>query len=278
MELQITTLIEDTGDEQGQYLCEHGLSMYIEFDGKNILFDTGQTGDAVKNAEKIGKSLQGVDTMIISHGHYDHSGGVKKFIGKMEQNIDMFIGKEFFRQKYKQNENGEYYYRGNDFTEEELKDYNIKLNKIEEDVTYISDKIIILKNFKKYNDYEIIPSKFVVKENGEYVQDQFPEELALGLITLKGLVIITGCSHAGIINIIKTGSERIHIPIYEVIGGTHLIGANDERIDQTIIEMKNMGIKKIAVSHCTGDEAVNRIEEEFKSGFVHNNTGNVIRI
>ena len=77
-ELRITTLIENMPDEEGKLIAEHGLSLYIEFDGKRILFDTGQTGDFVKNAKYLGINLDSLDDIIISHGHYDHSGGVPK--------------------------------------------------------------------------------------------------------------------------------------------------------------------------------------------------------
>lgn len=80
MELKITTLIENMPDSKGELICEHGLSLQIEFRGKRILFDTGQTGDFLKNAEKLKKSMQDLDMIIISHGHYDHSGGVPKLV------------------------------------------------------------------------------------------------------------------------------------------------------------------------------------------------------
>ena len=78
MELRITTLIEDEQDQEKQLLFEHGFSLYIEFEGKNILFDTGQTGAFVKNAVRLQKNLKDLNYVIVSHGHYDHGGGIRQ--------------------------------------------------------------------------------------------------------------------------------------------------------------------------------------------------------
>lgn len=102
------------------------------------------------------------------------------------------------------------------------------------------------------------------------------DEIALGLITHKGLVVIAGCSHVGIINILSNIQEKVRIPIYAVIGGTHLVEADNERIDRTVAAFHEMNIEYIAVSHCTGENAIEKIKKEFNNKFILNNTGNEI--
>ena len=97
MELKITTLIENNPDEQGQLLFEHGLSLYIETAGKNILFDTGESGNFIQNAKSLNKNLNTLDYCVISHGHYDHSGGVEKFLKYVDQVPQFVVGEEFFK-------------------------------------------------------------------------------------------------------------------------------------------------------------------------------------
>lgn len=276
MELKITTLIENMPGADDRLKFEHGLSLYIEFDGRKILFDTGQTGDYIENAELLGINLKEIDTFIVSHGHYDHSGGVMKTIDLLRPDTKMYVGSEFFEKKYKILEDKSSKYNGNAFTENDISDKSVKLIKLNEDVTVISGNIIIFKNFKRKNDFEKINSKFVIKKDGEIISDDFFDEIALGLITHKGLVVIVGCSHVGIINILSNIQERMSIPIYAVIGGTHLVEADNERIDRTVAAFHEMNIEYIAVSHCTGENAIEKIKKEFNNKFILNNTGNEI--
>lgn len=164
MELKITTLIENMPGEDARLKFEHGLSLYIEFDGRKILFDTGQTGDYIENAELLGIDLKEIDTFIVSHGHYDHSGGVMKTIDLLRPGTKMYVGWEFFEPKYKILEDKSGKYNGNAFTENDISDKSVNVIKVNEDVTVISGNIIIFKNFKRKNDFENINSKFVIKK------------------------------------------------------------------------------------------------------------------
>ena len=304
MELQITTLIENMPDDEELLAYEHGLSMYIEFAGKKILFDTGQTGEFVSNAHKLGKSLAEVDYFIISHGHYDHSGGVVRLMetrkdemcqdtrggGMSLQVIPMYVGQEFFHKKYKHLSDGSYRFNGNSFTEEDLPKEKVALHKVAADVTYLEENIMLFKNFRKVTDFEKPNPKFVVERSdtaassqepedekcvSSFEQDDFRDELALVLQTSKGLVVVVGCSHVGIVNILKTIIERTGEHIYSVIGGTHLVEADEERLTKTIEALRHMGLSQIAVSHCTGEAGMECVERAFGSNFVKNNTGHV---
>ena len=278
MELKITTLIENNLDNLGQLLYEHGLSLYIEVDGKNILFDTGESGNFIKNAKSLNKNLDKLDYCIISHGHYDHSGGFEKLISEVDKFPPLIVGEEFFMLKYKTVDAPGYKFNGNSFDEEFIAKKQISLRKVKEDMIYLTDHIIVFHHFSRYTDYEKRNSRFYIKENAEYIPDNFDDEISLGIITEKGLVVIVGCSHVGIVNILKTISERVDIPIYAVIGGTHLIEADEIRMQKTMHAFKEMKIQLIAVSHCTGEEGIRLISQELKEQFLYNNTGKVIEI
>ena len=289
MELQITTLIENTQDDAGKLAYEHGLSLYIEFLGKKILFDTGQSGIFLENARALEKEITGIDYFLVSHGHYDHSGGVMKTVELLDDRTKMFVGKGFFAPKYKKLEDGTYKYNGNLFAEaeltEKLNEKCIVSSQLDEDVTYIDDKIVIFKNFKSNTGYEKHNPDFMIRQEpfcsegicymGGYCMDEFQEEIALGLITSKGLVLIAGCSHVGIINILEHVKAHLEIPVYCVIGGTHLVAADQERLEQTAEALENLGVRQIAVSHCTGEAGIKILQERFGENFIKNNTGNV---
>jgi len=277
MNFKITTLIEDNPSINQRLYNEHGLSLYIEIDEVKILFDTGKSGDFIKNAEKLNIDLSNLKYVILSHGHYDHSGGFKKLVNKVETSYKLIIGKEFFDNKYKFTEEGTYKYIGNSFDEEFVNENNIKIKYIE-DIFYINEDIMIFSNFKRNNDFELINKKFQIKQGENYVLDNFSDEIVLGVKLDKGLMIILGCCHVGIVNILETIIERTGMPIYGIIGGTHLIEADDQRLNSTINFIKEKDIQILGMSHCTGDKAVEQIKQKFGKRFLYNNTGSVIKI
>lgn len=277
VEMKITTLIENRENKDSQLKFEHGLSLYIEVCDEKILFDTGQTGDFVDNAAFLGKDLDKLDYCIISHGHYDHSGGLKRFLATTKKAPKLLVGEEFFRKKYKL-VGEDYKEDGNLFSEEDLLNLQVDIQKITEDITYLSDELMVFKNFLSKVSYEEKNNYFFLKGGENYFIDEFVDEIALGIKTSKGLVVIVGCSHVGVVNILQTIQERTKLPIYAVIGGTHLIRANEERIRKTIQAFQDMDIQLVAVSHCTGDVAVEMIQEKMPQQFVYNNTGNIIEI
>lgn len=278
MELQITTLIENNPDDGGHLQFEHGLSLYIEADGRKILFDTGQSGDFAENARVLDKNLNELDFCFISHGHYDHSGGYERLVSVTDKPPLLIVGEEFFKPKYKKSDASCFQFNGNSFDESFISNNKIALIKVKEDMLYLTEHIIVFHHFIKHTDYEKRNSRFFIKENTEYIPDNFNDEISLGIVTKKGLVVIAGCSHIGIVNILRTISERVDIPIYAVIGGTHLIEADEARIQETIDAFKKMELQLIAVSHCTGEEGIRLISQGLKEKFLYNNTGKVIHI
>ena len=275
MELKITTLIENMPDEAGVLKYEHGLSLYIEFQGKKLLFDTGQTGEFVSNAQRLEKPLQDVDAVIISHGHYDHSGGVEQLSQILKKSTPLYVGEEFFAKKYKLTEEGTYRYNGNPFTKAELDTWKLCPHPVTQDTTKLWENMVLFKNFQRVTEFEALNPKFFVETKQGMVPDAFPDEVALGLRTTRGWVLVVGCSHIGIGNILKSVSARTKEPIYAVLGGTHLIEADEERLKATMQIFRECGVSCVAVSHCTGEQGIVCAKEAFGDRFVRNNTGNV---
>lgn len=270
------TLIENNPDDNNILLSEHGLSIYVEVNGVKILFDTGKSGDFINNAEKLNVDLSNIDYLLLSHGHYDHSGGFKKLVDRIGDPFKLVVGNGFFNEKYKLMGNNTYRYNGNPFNKDFIKQNNISVTCINEHIFYINENIMIFSNFKRSNDFEIQNKFFRIKKNEDYILDDFSDEIVLAVKKNEGLIVILGCSHVGVVNILETIMKRTGLPIYGIIGGSHLVEADEERVSKTIEFFKENNIKIIAMSHCTGESTIEKLKTEFEEKFVYNNTGNVI--
>lgn len=265
---------------QEELEAEHGLSMWLECGGLHILFDTGQTGAFVENAKRMGVDLSVMDYLVLSHNHYDHGGGVRKLLEtvRLKKDAKIFVGQEFFSRKYKIISDEEKKFIGNAFTEEQLTSFGYPIEKLHSKVTYLTEEIMLFHGFSQQNDFELLNPKFVLSEQGEWNVDPFLDETAIVIKTEKGLVVLAGCSHVGIINLLSNIRQERKEPIYMVIGGTHLVNAKEERIVKTANALKELGILKVAVSHCTGDEGAEYLRNAFGEDYMENHTGNVIEI
>lgn len=275
MSVKITTLIENNADFNSYLYSEHGLSLYIEADGINIIFDTGQSDMFIENAKKLNINLKQSNYVILSHGHYDHSGGFTSLVKEIGNSFKLIISDEFFNRKFSCKDNS-YKFNGNTFDKTFINDNNIEVDYINEDTHYISENIIVFSNFKKETKFEKLNNRFFIEQEGKFIKDTFLDEIAVAIKQKDGLLVILGCSHIGVVNILQTIMQRMNMPIYGIIGGTHLIEADEQRLMETINYFKEIDIKFIGVSHCTGGKAIESLKNEFETKYFYNNTGNVI--
>lgn len=277
MNLKISTLIENQPSNTKDLYYEHGLSLLIQIDNTNILFDTGQSGNFIKNAKKLSINLNTLDYVILSHGHYDHTGGFKTLINNITPNFKLLIHKKLLIPKYKAVNNFEIDFKGNNFDKKYLEQTSIQIEYVNNDIFTLSKNLYIMSNFIKNNTFESIPSNYKIKTENGYQPDDFSDEICMVVKLEQGLLVIVGCSHIGIINILETIKERLNLPIYGVIGGTHLVNSNTSRLEKTIDYIKKENIKILRMSHCTGDTAVKQLKAVFPNNFEYNNTGNIMQ-
>lgn len=287
--MKITTIIENSLKDNKELKNEHGLSFFIETSACNILFDTGKSGDFVDNAKDLGIDLNKVDYLVLSHAHYDHCGGVKRFLDTFNIQPEFYVSENFFknRDKYHYSDGSQkvdfasngpgYKYIGIDFDEEFIRNKKLNINYVDSDMVKLSDKVYIFTNFERTYDFETLNPNMQIKKGDKYIVDTFEDEVTIAIDTEKGLLILLGCSHPGILNIVDTISKRAGKKIYGVMGGTHLVEADEERINKTIKRLKEMNIEIIGVSHCTGEKAV-KIFKEKCDNFFENCTGTVLEI
>ncbi|AWI05423.1 MBL fold metallo-hydrolase [Clostridium drakei] len=286
--MRITTLIENTQDENKNLKYEHGLSMFIEMNDCNILFDTGKSGDFIENAEKLNVDIKNTDVLILSHAHYDHCGGVKRLLETYDIKPKLIISEHFFEKSNKYHysdgklksdfSNGVgYKYIGINFDEQYIKNKSLPVNLVKDDLLKINDKAFVFSNFNRYYSFEKINENMKIRIDDKYEIDNFEDEIALCLKTEKGLIVILGCAHPGFLNMINTISERTGEKVIGIIGGTHLIEADNERIEKSIKYLNSLNISILGLSHCTGEKAVKMLNEECKGSFI-NRTGTILNL
>jgi len=269
MEINITTLTENTANFG--FLAEWGLSIFVQVDGANILFDTGLGISAVRNAHVLGVDLSSVDRIVLSHGHSDHTGGLREILRETGK-VEVIAHPDVWKPKYAGSVDANRFI-GIPFQREELESLGASFN-LTRDAVWISDKIVTTGEIPMVTDYEEIDPILWVREDDHIAADPLADDLALAIKTEEGLVVILGCGHRGVINTLiharnLTGEERINT----VIGGIHLFYASEERLVRTAADLKEMGIGRLGVSHCTGFHASAWLAQEFGEVFFLNNAG-----
>lgn len=274
--MKITTIVEDTVYSP-QLLAEHGVSMLIEVDGQRILFDTGQSGDVLlKNANRMEIDLKTIDKLVLSHGHYDHTGGIRA-LSALVDSVDTYVHPELFQNKWAKTKSSERYI-GIPVSKQAMSGWGFKVHLSKEPVQ-ISKSVMTTGEIPRITDFEDLDSRLCLRKGDSFVQDSLNDDLSLVVGSEKGLILVLGCAHSGLVNILKHvreiyGDSKIHL----VIGGTHLVSANRERIQRTIDALKEFDVERIAVSHCTGEPAVIMLYEAFGEKMISNHVGDVVEI
>ena len=275
MSVRIITLSENSA--QLDFLGEWGLSILVETESCKVLLDTGQSMSAVHNADLMGIDLSTVDKIVLSHAHGDHTGGLRNVLRRVGKPVEGIAHPDIWIPKYVRYGDMSRY-AGIPYIREELESLGASFNLSREPVR-ISDDIMTTGEIEMTTDYETIDDRLYSKKGSRMIPDPLADDLALIVRTGQGLALITGCAHRGIINTVRhvqklTGGEYIHT----IIGGTHLMVASPERIEKTARELKELGLRRLGVSHCTGFNASALLAREFGEVFFLNNAGTQINL
>ena len=242
--MKLTILVDNNTFIDQYYHGEPAASFYIETEDKKVLFDTGYSDILVSNAEKMEINLSKVTHIVLSHGHDDHTKGLKYLKGAIDMSEKQLIAHpDCFLPKYNGN-----LYIGSPFAEEEIRKMASYVPC--KSVYQITDRLIYLGEIPRTNAYEN------QKPIGKYSKDEvlkadyLIDDTAMVYKSKKGLFIITGCSHSGICNIIEYAKKVCNEEkIYGVLGGFHLF-KDDDQLKKTIAYLQNNQIEKLYPCHC----------------------------
>ncbi|MFA4859685.1 MBL fold metallo-hydrolase [Methanoregula sp.] len=264
--LSLTILVDNTAPADRNFTAEAGLSFLLETGGKKILFDTGLSGLFLTNAEKMGISLRNLDFLILSHGHSDHTGGLAPLAvhlagtapeGKQSRVPALIAHPRCFWQKEK---NGTM--NGSALSREEAgRQFSISLSA---KPVWITDDLVFLGEIPRRFPFEQAdPEKRTVHcPDGKIEPDTLPDDTALAFRSAEGLVIITGCSHAGICNITEYAREVCgERRVADIIGGLHLLTPSPKRMQKTGKYLNRLHLSALHAGHCTSLPAKQALTE-----------------
>ena len=259
--LSISILTDNTAG--GHFLAEHGLSYLIEIDNEKILFDAGHSNVFLQNAERLNYNIENeVETIVLSHGHWDHGNGLKYL-----KNKTLITHPASFASRYRKTDRTTV---GLELSKYEIeKQFTLKESKTSLQLT---ENLVFLGEIPRNNDFENKTTSFEFADGSD---DFIPDDSALAAIIDNELVIITGCSHSGICNICEHAKKVTGLnKIKAVIGGFHL-KKQDKQTLKTIEYFKKNRIEKLFPSHCTALPALSLFYSTFKSEQVK--TGMILR-
>jgi 7,8-dihydropterin-6-yl-methyl-4-(beta-D-ribofuranosyl)aminobenzene 5'-phosphate synthase len=273
--VRITTLSENTAG-QTDLLAEWGLSILVEADDQRFLLDSGESISLAQNAESLGIDLKTIDKAVLSHGHFDHTGGLRSLLQKVQHPLEIVAHPDVWAAKYSRRKDRPERYVGLPFQRQELESLGARFN-LSRDPVQLSAHVQTTGEIPMNTDFESIDSGLVVRGEKGWEPDPLKDDLALIVQSAAGLIVVLGCAHRGAINTL----ERVRAlcpgqKIYLVMGGAHLKDVSDEQIWMTVSALNEMGVMKLAVSHCTGPRAVQILSQTYGDNFLFNNTGSVI--
>lgn len=275
MRYRITVLCENSVGPLLSALGEHGFSALIEPSAAApILFDTGQGSTLLHNARLMKKDLRAVSKVVVSHGHYDHTGGLLPLLKECGPK-EVFGHSGIFAPRFRVKDNGSHVEIGFPEKRATLEQAGAQFN-LNDSFREISPGVFLTGEVPRRTAYETGDTGLYRDCSGKTI-DTTPDDQSLVLDSSRGLVVILGCCHSGLINTIEhIAAKTSRRDIYAVIGGTHLGFCGEEQIRETVAAVKKLGIKKLAAGHCTGFAASARLSQELPHIFHPANVGYVL--
>lgn len=254
--IRIICLCDNLAPSGGGYWAEHGLSFYIESGGMKVLYDTGQSGDVLlHNARLADVSLSGLDCIVLSHGHYDHSGGLLKIL-KMNEGVSLIAHPAAFRKKYARRESG-------------LKDISLPFGldelkkhcelQIGSGPVDLGGCISATGEIPRVTPYETPQPDLLVEKDGGLIADAVMDDQSIVVSANEELVLLCGCCHSGIVNTIECVKGKTGRYPAAIAGGLHMEKADEYRLSSTTEALQAARVKKVLAGHCSGDEILSRL-------------------
>jgi len=273
-EMRVVTLCENSAGLRREVLAEHGFSAYVECGDYRMIFDAGQTTTAVHNASVLGIDLGGFP-IALSHGHYDHTGGLVSLLEKTGP-VTVYAHPDVFASRYSQR-GGALRQIGIPFRKEDLEKMGAEFE-FSRKAREIHPGLWLTGEVPRLAEFETASENLVVlSDDGEITIDPILDDQALVLVLERGLFVLLGCAHSGMINTLEHAKRVTGVDtILGVAGGTHLGFGGEEKLPKTIEALRSLDLEILAPSHCTGFFAASVLAATYPDRFVNNCVGTEI--
>jgi 7,8-dihydropterin-6-yl-methyl-4-(beta-D-ribofuranosyl)aminobenzene 5'-phosphate synthase len=260
-QLEITVLADNTV-ARPDLLGEHGLAYWIRADKHRILFDTGQGRVLLENAERLGIDLESADCVVVSHGHFDHTGGLAdRLRSEAPLAAALYAHPEAFAPKYARLGRGGPRAVGIPDLDEAGVRARVRARVPVKGPTPLAPGILLTGEIPRTHDFEDTGGAFFLDAEGQD-PDPLRDDLALCVEVSAGLVVILGCAHAGVVNTLDyVAALRPDLRIHAVLGGMHLLRASEPRLEATVEALLRHDVDRVGAGHCTGTPAIARLWE-----------------
>lgn len=269
-QVTLTVLIENTVT-RAPYTAEHGLSMLVRRGDDTILWDTGQSGRFLNNAAHLDIDIDSIDSVALSHGHYDHTGGLSLLLER-RPGLTVHCHPGVFTGRYIRRTDGGAVSVGMQFGRAVLESAGARFA-LHDGPAEIATGIMLTGPIPRVTDYEDTGGAFFVDEACTE-PDDLTDDQSLVVATEKGPAVILGCCHAGIVNTLTRVAELTGTGDFALVaGGMHLLNASPERMERTIEALGGFTIRALAPGHCTGLGPVCELARAFPEAFMQFTTG-----
>ncbi len=244
-------VVVDNSVSRSGLLAEHGWSVLVEAGGKRILLDGGQRANVfLNNTELLGVELSELDAVVLSHGHYDHAAGILQAVSRSKGKV-LYAHPSAFSPRYAVEEGKAPRYVGLKWHADDVERVGGKFVAVE-GLTEIFDGIFVSGPIPRREPFEVPDPELKIKRGEGLETDPVEDDLALFVKEGDGIMVVTGCAHSGIVNTVRFAAESLGGEVKAIIGGTHLMGADEARVEATAKALEEIGVGRIFVGHCTG--------------------------
>ena len=279
MSVHLTVLCENSVERVSPLglIGEHGFACHVQTEQGNFLFDTGGGQTIIPNSEKLKIDFQKLQGIIFSHGHLDHTGGLQQVLERSGR-VPIYGHPDLFNSRHSSNGN-QLREIGIPWSKAELEEMGADF-KLDREPQQIARGLMLSGEIPRLSKFETgDPNLVVISASGESVRDPLADDYSLFIDSPKGLIILLGCAHAGVLNIIDhackiTGKDKIHM----LIGGTHLKFSSPEQLEATLDKLEEVAIDRIGVAHCTGLRQAQKLADRFGDRFFFASVGTEIHI